>query len=72
MRLYWERFTWGMVHGEGEGEIYYPSVIPPQSHQFPHITADPYTIGCPLVNLQRADSLGMIRRNDIREVSGNG
>jgi len=39
---------------------------------FPHITADSHTIGLPLVNLQQADSLGMTRRNDIREVSGSG
>jgi len=38
MRYYWERFTWGMVHGEGEGETYYPSAISPQSHQLLSMT----------------------------------
>ena len=35
----------------------------------PYMRADSHTIACLLVDLQWADSLGMPRRNDIRELS---
>jgi len=50
-------------------QLYYHSLT--NYHQGQHITLDSHTIGCPLDNLQQTDSLGMTRRNDIREVSGS-
>ena len=43
--------------------------IPTNYLHFPHTTADSYTVGCSLVNLLQADSLGMTRKYDIREMS---
>jgi len=40
--------------------------IPTNYLHFPHITTDSYTVGCSLVNLLQADSLG---KNDIREMN---
>ena len=37
-----------------------------------YITPDSDTLGCPLVGLHWADSMGMTRGNDIGEVSGIG
>ena len=67
--------AWGMVHWEGEGEVYYyTSVISTQLHQLFSIiwlciTSNPHTIGYPWSMYRKKIVWGLTRRSDIRGVS---
>jgi len=48
-------------------QLYHHSIT--NDHHWPYITPDSHTIECLLINLQQANSLGMDRRKNIKEIS---